>query len=372
MIDVRPEPTELRELCRQVLADRQPRTLFDAADGQRALWRELTDMGWAGTLLPDALGGLDWGWREAAILGKELGRTLTPVPFLSNALVAASGLRTLDDATAAATMSGIATGESQVAVAGLPLLRQPADSVVAVGGPDGDRLRGTCWFALDAAAANHLLVVADLDGTTVLARVEPREGVELVPHQLVDRSRSAATVVFRDTPATVIASGADAERALAAMETALTIGLACDALGGAERVLDETVEYARTRIQFGRPIGSFQAIKHKLADLYVLLQGTNAIVDKAVDYLADATDKVADPDAQVRSFASLAHAYAADAYARIAGDSILIYGAIGFTWEHNAHLYLKRALLNQQLAGPVADHRDRHLAQKITSIGGSR
>jgi alkylation response protein AidB-like acyl-CoA dehydrogenase len=357
-----PEPEELRELCRQVLADRKPRTLFDSADGQRALWQELTDIGWAGVLLPGALGGLDWSWREAAILGEELGRTLAPVPFLSNALVAASGLRILDNATATATLKQIAAGESRVAVAGLPSARQPSDSIVA--GPGGELLRGTCWFVLDATSADHLLVAADLDGAAALARVETDEGVELVPHQLADPSRSAATVIFHDSPATIVARGTDADRALAAMETALTVGLACDALGGAELVLDETVEYARTRIQFGRPIGSFQAIKHKLADLYVLLQGTIAIVDTAVDHLAD-------PAAQLSTFASLAHAYAADAYARIAGDSILIHGAIGFTWEHNAHRYLKRALLNQHLAGPVAGHRDRHLAQKITSIGGT-
>jgi alkylation response protein AidB-like acyl-CoA dehydrogenase len=328
-------------------------------------------MGWAGTLLPESLGGLGWGWREAAILGTELGRTLAPVPFLSNALVAASGLRTLDDTTAADTMSGIAAGEARVAVPGLPWAWQPADSVVAVSGPGGVRLRGTYRFTLDAASADYLLVVADRDRTTVLARVEPSEGVELVPQELVDRSRSAAAVTFRDAPATVIADGADAERALAAMETALLVGLACDACGGAAIVLDETVEYARTRFQFGRPIGSFQAIKHQLADLYVLLQGMVAIVEAAVEQLADETDNVTDPAAQPGTYASLAHAYAADAYARIAGDSILIHGAIGFTWEHNAHRYLKRALLNQHLAGPLADHRDRHLTRKITSIGGT-
>ena len=361
-----PEPEELRELCRLVLADRNPRTLFDSADEQRALWRELTNIGWAGVLLPEALGGLDWSWREAAILAEELGRTLVPVPFLSNALVAASGLRILENATATATLKHIAGGEWQVAVAGLPSARQPADSVVV--GPAGDRLRGTCWFVLDATSADHLLVVADRDGATVLTRVKTGEGVELIPHQLADPSRSAATVIFHDTPATIVASGIDADRALAAMETALTVGLACDALGGARRVFDETVQYARTRIQFGRPIGSFQAIKHQLADLYVLLEGMTAIIDAAVAQIDDPTHEI---DYQTGSLASLAYAYAADAYARIAGDSILIHGAIGFTWEHDAHLYLKRALLNQQLAGPVADHRDRHLAQKIASIGAT-
>jgi alkylation response protein AidB-like acyl-CoA dehydrogenase len=362
----RPEPEELRELCRQILADREPRALFDSADQQRALWRELTNVGWAGVLLPGALGGLDWSWREAAILGEELGRTLAPVPFLSNALVAAAGLRIIENATATATLKHVAAGEWQLAVAGLPSARQPADSVVV--GPVGDQLRGACWFVLDAASADHLLVAADLDGASVLTRVETGEGVERIPHRLADPSRSAATVIFHEAPATIIARGADADRALAAMETALTVGLACDALGGAQRVFDETVQYARTRIQFGRPIGSFQAIKHKLADLYVLLQGTKAIVDAAVAQLDDSAHEITD---QTGSLASLAHAYAADAYARVAGDSILIHGAIGFTWEHDAHLYLKRALLNQQLAGPVADHRDRHLARKIASIGAT-
>jgi alkylation response protein AidB-like acyl-CoA dehydrogenase len=130
----------------------------------------------------------------------------------------------------------------------------------------------------------------------------------------------------------------------------------------------ETVDYARYRVQFDRPIGSFQAIKHRLADLYVLLQGTTAIVEAAIHQLAS-PDGATTPHP---ALGSLAHAYAADAYARIAGDAILVHGAIGFTWEHELHRYLKRAMLNQQLAGTASAHRDRHLSIKLAAMGRNR
>jgi alkylation response protein AidB-like acyl-CoA dehydrogenase len=154
------------------------------------------------------------------------------------------------------------------------------------------------------------------------------------------------------------------------MGIALTLGLACDAVGGAEIVIDRVVEYAKGRVQFGRPIGSFQAIKHRLANLYVLLQGMTAITESAVRHHADPplsdAASTADP-MQVEE--SAAHAYSADAYARIAGDAILVYGAIGFTWEHDVHRYLKRAILNQHLAGPLRVHRNRHLEARLSALG---
>jgi alkylation response protein AidB-like acyl-CoA dehydrogenase len=149
------------------------------------------------------------------------------------------------------------------------------------------------------------------------------------------------------------------------MESALAVGLACDSLGGATHVHAETVDYARCRVQFDRPIGSFQAIKHRLADLYVLLQGTTAVVEAAVQQLASADGETTPPPA----LGSLAHAYAADAYVRIAGDAILVHGAIGFTWEHDLHRYLKRGMLNRQLAGTTSSHRDRHLSSKLAAMG---
>jgi alkylation response protein AidB-like acyl-CoA dehydrogenase len=204
----------------------------------------------------------------------------------------------------------------------------------------------------------------------VLALADAGPAVSLRRHELFDASRAAASVSFEGAPATVVAEGAAADHAITAMETALAVGLACDALGGAAHVYAETVGYARHRVQFDRPIGSFQAIKHRLADLYVLLQGTTAIVEAAVRQLASA-DASAAPHPALGSLA-YAYAYAADAYVRIAGDAVLVHGAIGFTWEHDLHRYLKRAMLNRQLAGTTSAHRDRHLSIKLAAMGGDR
>jgi alkylation response protein AidB-like acyl-CoA dehydrogenase len=291
------------------------------------------------------------------------------VPFLSNALVAATGLRAITHPLVGAALGAMARGEARLAVAGLPTQRGRDDDIDVGGGPLGERLRGTCSFVLDAVDADRFVVVARRRGETVLALADPGPEVDVRRHELLDASRAAASVSFERAPATVVAGGAAADHAIAAMETALAVGLACDALGGAAHVHAETVDYARYRVQFDRPIGSFQAIKHRLADLYVLTAGTTAIVEAAVRQLASADAAAAPPHP---ALGSLAHAYAADAYVRIAGDAVLVHGAIGFTWEHDLHRYLKRAMLNRQLAGPTSAHRDRHLSIKLAAMGRDR
>jgi alkylation response protein AidB-like acyl-CoA dehydrogenase len=364
-----PELVELRQVCQRFLADRHPVTLLDAGvPGQRALWDELVAMGWAATLIPEAMDGMGWGWGEAGVVAEELGRSLAPVPFLSSGLVVPSGLRTITHPLVDAAMTSAARGEARVAVAGLPAQRGSDGAIDVEGGPTGERLRGSCSFVLDAVDTDLFVVVARRLGETVIALADTGPAVDVRRHELLDASRAAASVSFERAPATVVATGAAAEHAIAAMETALAVGLACDSLGGAAHVHAETVEYARHRVQFDRPIGSFQAVKHRLADLYVLLQGTTAIVETAVRQLASADEETTRQPA----LGSLAHAYAADAYVRIAGDALLVHGAIGFTWEHDLHRYLKRGMLNQQLAGTTSSHRDRHLSMKLAAMGHDR
>jgi alkylation response protein AidB-like acyl-CoA dehydrogenase len=366
MTSAGPELAELRVVCQRFLGDRHPITLLDAGvAGQQALWDELVAMGWAATLIPEAMGGMGWGWGEAGVVAEELGRSLAPVPFLSNALVVPSGLGTITHPLADAAMVAVARGEARVAVAGLPAQRGRDGVIEVEAGPTGERLRGTCSFVLDAVGAGQFAVVARRRGETVLALAETGPAVGIRRHDLLDASRAAASVSFERAPATVVAQGAAADQAIAAMESALAVGLACDSLGGAAHVHAETVDYARSRVQFDRPIGSFQAVKHRLADLYVLLQGTTAIVEAAVRQLARADGETPPSPA----LGSLAHAYAADAYVRIAGDAILVHGAIGFTWEHDLHRYLKRGMLNQQLAGTTSSHRDRYLSVKLAAMG---
>ena len=365
----RPDRAELHDLCRQVLDRHQPITTIDDPSARASLWGQAVELGWAATLVPESCGGMGWGWQQAAAVAIELGRACAPGPFLSSALIAPSGLRTADGDVACDLLAGIATGAERIAVSGLAPHRQPGDSIALHGTAASIEVGGRSSFVVDAPDATVMLVIGEIDGRSALTAVRVGAGVEMTEVPLLDQSRTAAAVTFGDARADVIAVGADARMAIESMEAALALGVACDARGGAEAVFDAAVDYAKNRVQFGRQIGSFQAIKHRLADLYVLLQGAIAVVESAVEH-ADSGDAPSAPS-EARVDADLAVAHACDAFGRLAGDSILVHGAIGFTWEHTLHRYLKRALLDQQLAGSMASHRVRHLERRFAAAGAT-
>jgi alkylation response protein AidB-like acyl-CoA dehydrogenase len=173
----------------------------------------------------------------------------------------------------------------------------------------------------------------------------------------------------------LLAAGGLADRIATAMLDASALGLAADAAGGALAVLERSVAYALERVQFGRPIGSFQAVKHRLADLYLLVQASSASVEAAArarPCSRSEQGETAAPDSATSVRASLAYAYATESFAKVAGDGILVHGAIGFTWEHALHRYLKRADLDKHLGGPTAWHRDRFLTEYLARLGSSQ
>jgi alkylation response protein AidB-like acyl-CoA dehydrogenase len=293
-----------------------------------ALWSRLSgDLGLAGLIIPERLGGAGLGWVEVAAVSEELGATLAPVPLFSTVCLATSALLACgplaDDALAA-----IARGETAALVLGR-----------------------ASRHVVDGHTAD-LLVIADDDGVFVV-RGDAR-GVRRRRLATVDPTRTLAEVqIDASAPLERIGAGVDLDLA--------RVALAAEQVGGAQRCLDMSVEYAKVRQQFGRPIGSFQAIQHICADMFVLVESARSAAYHAA-WTADH-----DP-AGLAAAAATAAAYCGDAFHRCAGDTIQVHGGIGFTWEHDAHLYWKRARADRALLGTPSAQRDR-IAEMI--LGGA-
>ena len=340
----------VRSTLQRVLDDDLAARLYDEPGTDvSGIWRALAEqLGLAGLLVPESLGGAGAGAREAAVVLEELGRAVAPVPVLTSAVVATSALLAAGDE---AHLPALASGERTAALV-LPWTASrgawsPVDGVVApVAG------------ALDADL--FLVPVADGAGGTSL-RALGREEVDLEPITSLDMTRPLARVTVTST-GTEVASG---EAAVAAVDAALAAGaalLASEQLGLAQWCLETTVDYAKTRVQFARPIGSFQAIKHRLADLYLLLVNTQAAARQAAGVLADGValrgSCVAPRETVEAEIATAtAGAFCSDAAVRAAEEALQLHGGIGMTWEHSVHTRLKRAKSDQLALGTPDRHR---------------
>jgi alkylation response protein AidB-like acyl-CoA dehydrogenase len=339
--------TELRAAVRALLADRAAwRDVLARTETSESydtgLWRVLAaDVGCGGLIVPEAQGGAGASYREAAVVAEELGRAVAPVPYLGSAIVATSALLSAGDSELlAAVASGSRTAALAVPFAAMPGARpQPA---IRVGAPhDGDpagsyRLSGSVTGLADALPADVLLVPADGVPYGLYVVQADQAGLTRTPVVSLDATRQLADLALDEVPARQIAAGAAAEQAVAAALAAGAAMLASEQLGVAERCLEMTVGYVKERRQFARPVGSFQAIKHRLADLWVTVTQARAAARYAAACLA-----AGDPDAAVAI--ALAKAACSDAAVKAAQETIQLHGGIGFTWEHPAHLYLKRA-----------------------------
>ncbi len=337
---------ELRGAVRALLDDRSgwPEVLARTETPETydtALWRVLAaEIGCAGLLIPEASGGAGASYREAAVVAEETGRAVAPVPFLGSAVVATAALRAAGDDE---LLARLADG-SNTAVLAVPFGHSPGtrpEPTVRVGGHrPGDsgshRLTGGVTGVADALPADVLLVPAD--GVPYgLYAVRPGDaGMSVTPVVSLDMTRQLADVSLDGVPARRVAAGETAERAVAAALSAGAAMAASELLGTAERCLEMTVAYLKERRQFGRPVGSFQALKHRAADLWVAVAQARAAARYAAACLADG-----DPDADVAT--ALAKAACSDVAVRAAQECVQLHGGIGFTWEHPAHLYLKRA-----------------------------
>ncbi|MFE0172916.1 acyl-CoA dehydrogenase family protein [Streptomyces sp. NPDC059002] len=351
------EEEALRAAVRGLLADRCAAATVLArvesdAPHDPELWKALTDgMGLAGLLVPEELGGQGATHREAAVVLEELGRAVAPVPYLTSAVVATETLLacgTGQGSEAAGLLGQLAAGRTVGALA--------VGLAVAPGAPFKDVRKdvrheeGTLYGELtgiaDAAAADVLLVPAD---GALYAVDTAQDGVTVTPQISLDLTRPLATVTFDAARGRVLTPDADA-----AVRRGLRAGaalLASEQLGLAEWCLTETVRYTKERHQFNRPVGSFQALKHRLAQLWLEVVNTRAAARNAADALATAS-----ADAEVA--AALAQAYAAPVAVHAAEEALQLHGGIGMTWEHPVHLYLKRAKADSIAFGTAGRHRD--------------
>jgi alkylation response protein AidB-like acyl-CoA dehydrogenase len=353
VIEMSAEHVGLRDSVRGLLAKRSDsaavRKAVESPGGyDDALWSTLCEqIGVAALAVPEQFGGAGASWFETHIVMDELGRRLTPLPMLGSAVLATALLLNLDDDDAAERLlPGLAAGVSIAAVcwAGEGGQWSPTEPVVIA---EDNTLTGTTHYVLDGDVADVLLVVArSADGIAVY-EVDPQQpGVRREHTPTMDITRRLATVRL-DTAVGRRLAG-DARDALAKSRDTACVALSAEQVGGAARILELTVEYSKLRVQFGRPIGSFQALKHRMADLHVLVEAA-----RSASYAAAAGDVPA----------SVAKAYCSEAYFTVAAEAIQLHGGIAITWEHDAHLYFKRAHSSAQLFGSPDEHIARLAAQ---------
>jgi alkylation response protein AidB-like acyl-CoA dehydrogenase len=356
------EQEELRAVVRKFLAthsdEAQVRAQMDSDLGyDTGVWKLMADqIGIQSVAIPEEYGGAGFGFGELSVVLEEAGRALLCSPVFSTVVLAATTLLESGDAGACHEhLPGIAEGRTIATLAFIEENgRWSADGVQAVAERSGDhfRITGTKPFVLDGAQSDLVIVAARTDAGVSLFTVDARDsGVVATALSTLDQTRRQATLTFTNAPAILLGVEGEGADVLSRVLDIAAAGLACEQVGGAARVLESTVEYVKVREQFGRPIGSFQAVKHKLADMLVELESARS----AAYYATSAVESVS-PDLPLA--ASIAKTYCSTAYYHIAAESIQLHGGIGFTWEHPAHLYFKRAKGSEILLGSPAHHRE--------------
>ena len=359
------EHEALRSTVRKFLADYSPeaevRRLMETPEGYNPeVWQQLAgQLGLLGLIVPEQYGGSGFGFLELIVVFEEMGRSLLCAPFFSTVAMATTLLLALDDEAARQDLlPRIASGScvATVALAEEAGSWNPADvAMTAVPDGAGWTLSGDKFYVVDGHVADVVLVVARTQaGPSVFAVDRGATGLVTVLFSTMDKTRKLARLTFDGTPARLIGSAGEAGRAVAAMLDLAAIALAAEQVGGAQRVLEIAVGYAKIREQFGRPIGSFQAIKHKCANMLLEIEAARS----AAYYAGWAA---AEDDPELAVCASIAKAYCSEAYVHAAAENIQIHGGIGFTWEHPAHLYFKRAKSSELFLGPSSYHRERLL-----------
>lgn len=348
----------VRRFLQQTSSTSDVRRLMETETGyDAALYSRMAQqLGLQGLAIPEQYGGAGYGWVELAVVFEEMGRALVCTPYFSTiALAATALLESKDDAAKRQWLPGIAAGETRATLAFVEDDGQwdgASTALTATDSGDGWTLGGDKSFVVDGATADVVLVIAR---TSVgLSLFLAGEGFRRTPLETMDATRRLARLEFADTPATLIGTDGDGERILSRVRDCAAIALACEQVGGAQACLDMSVEYANLRHQFGRPIGSFQAIKHLCADMLVEIESARSAAWAGAWAIADCDD-------DMPIVASLAQAVCSEAYFNAARNTIQIHGGIGFTWEHDAHLYFKRAKSSELFLGDPSYHREQFL-----------
>ncbi|MFM7272136.1 MAG: acyl-CoA dehydrogenase family protein [Actinomycetes bacterium] len=363
----------LRDVVRSFMenksSEEEVRRLMDTEGGyDPAVWQQMgAELGLQGIHIPEEFGGQGFGFVELAIVFEEMGRRLLCSPYLATVALATNAiLNAGTDAEKSALLPGIATGETIAALAFTEANgRWDADGITMVAKGSGSdwTLDGEKMFVIDGHNADLIVVVARTEGTSGTDGISfftvagDAAGLTRTPLATMDQTRKQARLEFAGVKATPLGAAGAGWAALAKTLDQAAVCLSNEMVGGAQFVLDMSVEYAKVRVQFGRPIGSFQAIKHKCADMLLEVESAKS----AAYYSAWAA---AEDNEELPVVASLSKAYCSDAYFHATAENIQIHGGIGFTWEHPAHLYFKRAKSSEILLGDATYHREL-LAQRI-------
>jgi alkylation response protein AidB-like acyl-CoA dehydrogenase len=366
------EQEMLRATARKFFENECPSTFVRARMAEPAgvtddFWKKLGEQGWLGLVYPEEYGGTGLGFVDLTVLMEEMGRAVMPGPFFATLL---GGLAILEAGSADQKkdwLGKIADGQAKATLAWTePSARWDAPGVTttarSVGG--GWTLTGTKLFVPDAHLADVLVVVARTsegprpeDGVSLFLLERGARGLTTTLLPTMDQTRKLCEVKLDDTPAALLGAKDGGWAPLERVIQGATVALVAEMCGGAQKVLDMTTEYAKIRIAFGKPIGSYQGVKHRAADMLVDVENAKSLTY----YAAWAVDERV-PEAALAC--SMAKAYASDAYRKVAGAGIQLHGGIGFTWEHDLHLYFKRAKSSEFTFGDATYHREK-VAQLI-------
>ena len=358
-----------RKFLDNEVSSERVRALLDDADGlDRTAWSAIAELGWAAILVPEEHGGMGATWAEMSIILHEVGRRVAPLPLLSSAVLAVEALvGGTSDALRSEWLPAVAAGERILTVAA----QGPTGSVVAseLGAvlstsAAGMRLNGSARFVPDAHIADAIVVAArDANNAVTYVMVERgAPGVTVQVEPTVDQTRRLARVTFTDvtiSDAALLVEPGNGAALHTRVAAAGAVAVCIDAVGAAEQMMFTSSRYAVERQQFGRPIGSFQAVKHHCANMLIAVEASRAAVAFGINALDD-------PSADVAEGAAVAKSFAGPACADACQLAVQVHGGIGFTWEHDAHLYLKRTKLDEGLFGSTAWHR-RRLGQVVLS-----
>ena len=367
------EQEQLRDAIRKFLEAKSPSTevrrLMATTEGyDQAVWDQMAqELGLQSLHIPEEYGGQGFTFIELGIVLEEMGRVLLCAPFFATVVLAADAIMNAGTPEQQGELlPGIASGETIATLAFTePNGKWDAAGITmeASGSGDSYTLDGTKMFVIDGHTANLIVVAARLagtsgeDGISFFTVAADAAGLTRTPLATMDQTRKQARLDFAGVAATPLGEPGAGWPALSKTLDQAAAGIANEMVGGAQKVLEMSVEYAKVRVQFGRPIGSFQAIKHKCADMLLEVESGKS----AAYYAAWAA---AEDNEELPVVASLAKAYCSDAYFHASAENIQIHGGIGFTWEHDAHLYFKRAKSSEILLGDATYHREL-IAQRI-------
>jgi alkylation response protein AidB-like acyl-CoA dehydrogenase len=362
------EQEELRRTVRSFLeqksSEAEVRRLMETTEGyDPAVWDQMgSQLGLQGLHIPEEFGGSGYTYVELIVVLEEMGRALLTAPYFSTVVLAANALiHSGDDAAKKELLPGIASGDTIATLAFTEENgRWDEAGITMAARKDGDgfALDGTKMFVLDGHTADVILVAARTDaGVSLFSVAGDASGLTRTPLSTMDQTRKQARLEFSGTPAKLVGTDGQGWATLERVLDLAAVGLAAEQVGGAQFCLEMAVQYAKDRVQFGRPIGSFQAIKHKCADMLLEVESAKSAAYYAGWCAAELND-------ELPSVASLAKAYCSEAYFHVTAENIQIHGGIGFTWEHPAHLYFKRAKSSELLLGDPTYHREL-LAQRI-------